>query len=78
MTDLQHLIAIPFGVKRLGQHWHFKLRVDPVKGEQIAQICQRYPEVKKYITKKGKMLIGGVVHQSSGLIDKINPLLKQK
>lgn len=74
-TTLQYLNTLQWGNRLVGAHFQFKLRLnEQFAKEFVLPSVKKYPEVRVYITKAGKYIIGGVVHQNCPLKAEIERL----
>lgn len=76
METIAYLKTFAFGTKLMGTHFQFKVRVNKELAKKLLPLVKKYPEVKVYITKAGKYIIGGAVHQSSPLRPAVEAVIK--
>lgn len=78
MDALKFLKTLQFGYKSLGNHFHFKLRLNFEKAGTLVALASKHPEIKIFKTKAGMYIIGGIVHQSSPVKKVVEEMKKPK
>lgn len=77
MDTIAYLKTFAFGTKLMSAHFQFKVRVNQELADKLMPLVKKYPnEVKVYVTKAGKYIIGGAVHQSSPLKPAVEAVIK--